>query len=117
MSSNIRIERICEHCDNSFVAKTTVTRYCGDRCAKAAYKNRKRNERIKQSSEEIEQKKAEKMEALKANEFLTVPEVAVLLRCSKRTTYRLINNGVIKAMNIAERKTLVKRSDIDKMFE
>ena len=46
MSSNIRIDKICQHCGEEFVAKTTVTKYCGDVCAKRAYKARKRKEKI-----------------------------------------------------------------------
>ena len=38
MSSNIFVQRICEECGNEFTARTTVTRFCGDRCAKRAYK-------------------------------------------------------------------------------
>jgi len=45
MSSNIEIERICQHCDKDFIAKTTVTKYCSDDCAKRAYKARKRAEK------------------------------------------------------------------------
>ena len=47
MSSNLQIPKGCQHCGNSFVARTTVTKYCGDTCAKRAYKKRKRNEKIK----------------------------------------------------------------------
>lgn len=54
--------------------------------------------------------------SLKEKEFLTVREVSKLLNCSLRTTYNLIENGSIKAVNLAQRKTLVKRSDIDKLF-
>jgi hypothetical protein len=46
MSSNIRIPKICQHCGNEFVPKTTVTKYCGDDCAKRAYKKRKRDEKV-----------------------------------------------------------------------
>ena len=39
MSSNIFSQRICEECGNQFTTRTTVTRFCGDRCAKRAYKS------------------------------------------------------------------------------
>ena len=55
MSSNIEIERICQHCNKDFIAKTTVTRYCSDDCAKRAYKARKRAEKIGVSVAEIQQ--------------------------------------------------------------
>ena len=46
MSSNIRISKICQHCGQEFVAKTTVTKFCSDNCAKRNYKKRKREEKI-----------------------------------------------------------------------
>jgi len=53
---------------------------------------------------------------LRTKEFLTVKDVAKLLNCSIRTAYHLIEKGTIKAVNLAQRKTLIKRSEIDKLF-
>ena len=38
MSSNIRITRACQYCGDSLTAKTIVTKFYGDNCAKKAYK-------------------------------------------------------------------------------
>ena len=46
MSSNIRLQKTCQHCGNRFTAKTTVTQFCSDTCAKRAYKQRKRDAKI-----------------------------------------------------------------------
>jgi hypothetical protein len=46
MSSNLFIPKTCQHCGSAFTARTTVTKYCGDSCAKKAYKARKRQEKI-----------------------------------------------------------------------
>ena len=46
MSSNLYIPKTCKHCGNAFTARTTVTKYCGDTCAKKAYKARKRKEKV-----------------------------------------------------------------------
>ena len=117
MSSNIRIQRICQQCNNEFTAKTTVTKYCGDRCSRRAYKHKLKASLIESSNKETEQIRIAPIEAIKAKEFLTVKDISTLLNCSLRTTYRLIENETIKAVNLAERKTLIKRSDIDKLFE
>lgn len=117
MSSNIEIERICQHCNKDFIAKTTVTRYCSDDCAKKAYKARKRAEKIGVSVAEIQQIRQKPIEDLKAREFLTVKNVAQLLNCSVRSVYCYIENGKIKATNIGQRLIRVKRSEIDKLFE
>ena len=117
MSSNIRLQRICQHCGNEFTARTTVTQYCGDTCSKRAYKARLRNSKVEQSNKETQRIKSQPIEELKAKEFLTVREVARLLNCSVRSAYYYIENGTIKAVNLGQRVTRVKRSDIDKLFE
>ena len=38
MASNIKVQKICQQCGKEFTARTTVTRCCGDACAKKAYK-------------------------------------------------------------------------------
>jgi excisionase family DNA binding protein len=116
MSSNIQVQRICQHCGNEFTARTTVTQYCGEKCAKRAYKARKRGDKIEVSNKQTEQIRIQPIEVLKAKEFLTIKEVASLLNCSIRSAYYYVNNGTIKATNLSKRQTRVKRSDIDKLF-
>lgn len=116
MSSNIEVQRICQQCGKEFTARTTVTQYCGDTCAKRAYKARLKAAKVETSNKETRLIKSKPFEELKAKEFLTVRDVATLLNSSIRTVYRLIEQGNIKAANIAQRKTLVKRSELDKLF-
>ena len=116
MSSNIKVQRICQHCSKEFTARTTVTKYCSDKCSKAAYKARKRAEKVKQSNTETTRIKNQPIEQLKAKEFLTVTEVSKLIGCSRQNVYKLINTGKLKATNILEKKTIVRRCDLDKLF-
>ena len=116
MSTNIKVQRICQHCGNEFTAQTTKTRYCSHKCNSRGYKANVKNLKIEISNIETKRTISKPIEELKAKEFLTVKDVARLLNCSLRTTYRLIEQGGIKAVNLAERKTTVKRSDIDKLF-
>lgn len=117
MSSNIKLDRVCQHCSKDFIAKTTVTRYCSDDCAKKAYKARKRAEKIGVSVAETQQIKNMPIEDLKTREFLTVMQVSKLIGCSKQNVYKLINTGKLKATNILIKKTIVKRSELDKLFD
>lgn len=116
MSSNIRLIRVCQHCGNSFEAKTTVTRHCSDVCAKRAYKVRQRDGKIESSNVQTSRIIAKPIDEIKAKEFLTIRDVAKLLNCSRQTIYNLVNNGTLKAVNLAKKKTLVKRSEIDRLF-
>ena len=117
MSSKIEVQRICEHCGNEFSARTTVTRFCSHRCARAAHKQRARAGKIEESNKQTQQIKTQPFEELKAKEFLTVREVARLLNCSVRSAYYYTESGTIKAVNLGQRITRVKRSEIDKLFE
>lgn len=117
MSSNIKVQRVCQHCGKEFTARTTVTRYCSLSCNSKHLKQKAKAKKIEASKAEVKRIILQPIEQLKAKEFLTVRNVATLLNCSIRTAYRLIEQGNIRAVNLAQRKTLVKRSDIDKLFE
>jgi excisionase family DNA binding protein len=117
MSSNIKVQRICQHCGKEFTARTTVTQYCGDKCAKAAYKAKLRAEKVEASNKETQRIKTQPIEAIQVKEFLTVREVATLLNCSPRTVYYFIENGSIEAVNLGQRITRVKREALNKLFK
>ncbi|AVR46767.1 DNA-binding protein [Christiangramia fulva] len=125
MATNIRVEKICEHCGKTFIAKTMVTRYCSHTCNSRAYKEKKKYEKLNGDSvsnnEEIIKKvpgpSSSYLSIIKETEFLTVPEVAKLLRLSKATVYRLIKEGNLKAVKFSQRSTRVKRSEIDNLFK
>ena len=113
MSSNIRINKICQFCGNEFEARKTTSKTCSDRCAKMLYKTRQRIEKIETANAET---LTTKTEEIKAKEFLTVRDVATLLNCSLRSVYYYIESGNIKAVNLGQRITRIKRSEIDKLF-
>ncbi len=116
MSSNIKVQRICRYCGKEFTARTTTTLYCSHRCASAAYKARKRAEKLQKSNTETKQIRNKPIEELKVKEFLTVSEVSKLISCSRQNVYKLINTGKLKATNILEKKTIVRRADLDNLF-
>ncbi len=116
MSSNIQVQRICQYCGNEFTALTTRTRYCSHRCNSADYKKKVRAEKVQKSNTETKQIKTKPIEDLKAKEFLTVSEVSILIGCSRQNIYKLINTGKLKATNILKKKTIIRRCDLDKIF-
>jgi len=115
MSSNIRINRICQYCSKEFTARTTVTKYCSDKCSKSAYKARKRAEKVEQSNAETKQIKNLPIEQLKVKEFLSITEVCLLVGISRRTVYRLIEQGDLKKIKVGSR-TLIKRSALNRLL-
>ncbi len=62
-------------------------------------------------------KETNKSNILKTKEFLSVREVASLLGCDPRSVRSIIKAGKLPATKLLERKTLIKKSNIDKLFE
>ena len=116
MSSNITVQRICQHCGNEFTAKTTTTQYCSMTCNRRAYKAKVKNGKIEKSNIEVKAIKSKPMDDLKAKEFLSVTDACTLVGISRRTAYRLIDKGELHASKVGGR-TIIKRSSIDKFFE
>ena len=114
MSSNIRIERICEWCGKQFTAQTTVTRFCSKRCSEHAYKERLRQKKISLSNQETAHNSREKESRNK--EFLSPSETAQYLGVGRTYIYDCINRGKIKVTRIG-RKTLISKADIQAMFD
>jgi excisionase family DNA binding protein len=117
MSSNIEIQKVCEYCKNEFTAKTTVTKYCSHKCNQRHYKAKLKENKIEKVNSETMKLRAKPIDAIKSKEFLTVREAALLLDCSVRSAYNSIEDGTIKAVNLGQRMTRIKRSEIDKLFQ
>jgi excisionase family DNA binding protein len=116
MSSNIRVNKICAYCEKEFEARKTTSKTCSDHCAKMYYKERQRTAKIEGVKAETERIKSKPVQELKGKEFLTVSQVSKLIGCSRQNVYKLINTGKLRATNILLKKTIIKRSEIDKLF-
>ena len=114
MSSNIKIERICEWCGNRFMAQTTVTRFCSKRCSEHSYKERMRQKKMALSNMETSQCNLDRKS--KDKDFLTPTETAQYLGVGRTYIYDCINGGKIKLTRIG-RKTLISKADIQSMFD
>ncbi len=115
MSSNMKIPKICQFCGKEFIARTTVTKCCSDKCAGRAYKKRKREEKVKAVEPVAKQHIDFQLSQINGKEFLSIAETCQLLGASRMTIYRQIKAGNISAAKIG-RRTIIKRSIIDKMF-
>ena len=117
MSSNIKVNRICIFCSNGFIAKTTATKYCSKKCNSADYKAKVKSKKIEVSNTQTKQINNKLIQDIQAKEFLSVKEVSILLGCSIRTAYRLINKGTLKAVNLSVRMTRVNKSEVNTLLK
>ena len=118
MSSNLEIEKRCVYCGNKFIAKTLKTKYCSHKCNSRHYKQRKRQEKINSHLEEqISPPSTQNIKVdLKEKEFLNVAQTALLIGVSRRTIYRMLKSEELRYHKLGNR-TIIKRADINKLFE
>jgi hypothetical protein len=96
MSSNLFIPKSCKHCGKAFTARTTVTNYCGDTCAKKAYKARKRNEKIQTTLNKAVQQPREIVNHYNPDAVMNCPQkvrhyLRVFLWKEKSSTITILN--------------------------
>ena len=122
--ANFTIIRQCEQCSNMFESQKRTTRFCSDKCNSQNYKMRKRLELKKDlerkpvQTQRLRPKvKAFSLELITGKEYLTVTEVSLLFGCSKDTVYRMIKADQIKATNLSEKLTRIRKRDIESLFE
>lgn len=115
MSSNIEIQKICQHCGAEFTAQKTTTRYCSHKCASRAYKVRKRAEKIGNTQKQTISVKTRPIAEVNEKAFLSISETCQLIGVSRRTLYRIIKRNELNTGKIG-RRTIIRRVDIDKLF-
>ena len=115
MSTGIRVERICDFCGSSFVAKTTVTRYCSHICNSRAYKTIKRGQKVTISNLETTAKILNPLETVKAKDFLSIREACLLMGVSRMTLHRQIKARQIKATRLGTR-VIISRKHLEELF-
>ncbi|RFN60531.1 DNA-binding protein [Marixanthomonas ophiurae] len=121
MSSNLYIPKTCQHCGNLFTARTTVTKYCGDSCAKKAYKARKRKEKVDaalqetKANQEAQDSITVSADSLSNKDFLSITDASKLIGVSRWAIQRMIKRGQLKAVPFG-RKHIVARHQIENLF-
>jgi excisionase family DNA binding protein len=108
--SKLKIPRVCEHCGNTFEAKTVVTRFCSKKCINRADNARKKAERKEVKQQELIAK-------IPSNRpYISIAEAVLLFGISRDTIYRLVRMGKLPAVNLGERLTRISRAHIEAMF-
>ena len=113
-TSKFRVLRTCEFCGKEFYAQKVTTRFCSRRCNELAYKQRRRQRQITEAEARVLQKP---IEEVGNKEFLSLQDTSVLFGITKRSVYNLIYNGVLQAFKLSSRMTLIRRADIEQIFE
>lgn len=108
------IERRCNWCGKTFIAHSYGTRYCCLSCKRDAKKSRTK-ERVEAENSTVAT--VPEIGVLGNKPFLTPKDVAVLFETTTTSIYRYIYQGLIKAVKLSENKIVIRRSDIDSLFD
>ncbi len=120
MSNRMKIPKICQHCGKTFIAQTTVTKFCGDTCAKRNYKKRAKDAKIEQSLIETrDQILSPNIQSVNQSsmpkEYLSINEISDMLGVSRWTINRMVGRGEIIAKQMG-RKKIISRKSIEAFF-
>lgn len=115
MSSNVRLQKVCQECGREFIARATVTKFCSHLCNGRYYKREKRSnyldialikEREMRAAAVVSgpSKRGRPRKEYIANNFtlspasplirelLDIQELAIVIGVSKRTVQRLLKD-------------------------
>lgn len=115
MSSNLQITKKCAHCGRSFVARTTVTRFCSTSCNGKAYKAQKRAPQTLPQPKRAP-KGRRTLEELCQKELLTISETARYLGVSRPTVYGYLERNELSSIRLGE-KTFISRPHLLALFD
>ena len=87
-----------------------MQKYCSEECAEQAKETKKKRQRDFLRA-------VEPVMELQQQEYLTFSKAAVLLGCTRQYIYKLVEQGKLPASRLSSRMALVRKSDIEKMFE
>ena len=102
--------RKCAYCGKVFIQNSGMQKYCSEECATAAKETRKKKQRDFLRA-------VESVMELQQQEYLTFSKAALLLGCTRQYVYKLVEQGKLPASRLSSRMALIRRSDIEKMFE
>jgi excisionase family DNA binding protein len=93
-----------------FVPNSGTQKYCSEECAEQAKESKKKRQREFLRA-------IEPVMELQQQEYLTFSKAAILLGCTRQYVYKLVEQGKLPASRLSSRMALVRRSDIEKMFD
>ena len=112
----MEVNKICEFCNEHFIAQKTTTRYCSDVCSKRAYKKRIKEEKISIAEKKYLSKlKGFDIVEIQKKDYLSIREAMFLLNISRMTIHRMLKDGRLKKLE-GLKSVRIRKTDIDGLF-
>lgn len=127
MSSNIRLKKVCQHCGQPFIAKTTVTKFCSDDCAKRNYKKRQKQQRVTkailETNDQLQNSHVSTSSKKRAippierlnRDWINIRDLSELSGIGERTLFRLIKEPAFPKLKVG-RKLLFNKQQVTEYF-
>ena len=110
----MEVRKICQWCGKPFIAKKTTTCYCSHQCSNLGYKERIRErKRQMRKMQELLQPK----QAAEGQDFFSFAQAAKLMGVTRQYVYKLVQESKLRASRISEKKSLIRRADIELMLK
>ena len=111
----MEIKKRCQWCGEPYITQKLTTLYCSKTCWDKAYRHKQKQKSLERIQDEL-QSSLPVIEELAHKEFLTPREAAKILGIGKSSMYRYMEQGIIKVFRTPA-KTIVRRADIEALFE
>ncbi|WP_370626513.1 helix-turn-helix domain-containing protein [Chitinophaga sp. sic0106] len=111
MTSNMRLNKVCQHCHQEFIARTMLTRYCSHTCNRIAYKQAKRDQKLQSAIHHVSAQPMPVInyETIADKPLLNLNEAAQLLNISPLTLRRWLKAGKITSIRKGKKHLFDKR--------
>ena len=109
MKSKIPIKKKCEWCGKDFIAYKVTTRFCCKQCNSYAYKDKLRNQRIREAQDSI---LVQEQNEITSKEYLSPKETAMLLSVDRVTVYRYLWDGLLTLMKPSLIKSDIRKKEL-----
>ena len=110
----MEVRKICQWCGKPCIAKKTTTCYCSHQCSNLGYKERIRErKRQMRKMQELLQPK----QAAEGQDFFSFAQAAKLMGVTRQYVYKLVKESKLRASRISEKKSLIRRADIELMLK
>ncbi len=112
MSSNMRIEKTCEYCNQLYIAKMTTTRYCSHDCNRKHYKQLQREKKVQHvTNKRIQSIQSDSIPSSPIEKpFLSMKETGKLIGVHERTVMKLIKDKKLPCCRIGRRVIISNES-------
>jgi len=107
MSSNLTLNKICQHCGTLFIARKTSTKFCSVPCAQRNYKVRERMVKVSRNEKDTREQTRGSASIMTIQSdppaLIDIAHLSYVTSLSKRTLFRLLKDPQFPKIKVGRR--------------